>query len=283
MADYYVYEWIRLDTNEPFYVGKGRDKRWKKINREYNSYFMNIINKVPVAVNILHDELDEETAFGLECYYIWLYRDEIGYDLCNITDGGEGCTLYGELNPFYGRCHSEETKEKIRLSKLGKPLSEETKRKVSENNAWKNKKRPEHSEKMKGKMLGKNNPMFEKNPLDYMTEEAKNERRKKISENNAKYWEGKTMSEEHRKKISDATKGKNNPRAKSVICLTTGKIFSYAREGAEYYGIKNASLIGQCCKGKYKSCGKLSDGTPLKWKFIKWNHDKRYRIKRGDA
>lgn len=21
---YYIYEWIRLDTNEPFYVGKGR-------------------------------------------------------------------------------------------------------------------------------------------------------------------------------------------------------------------------------------------------------------------
>lgn len=24
MNDYYVYEWIRLDTNEPFYVGKGK-------------------------------------------------------------------------------------------------------------------------------------------------------------------------------------------------------------------------------------------------------------------
>ena len=22
MSNYYVYEWIRLDTNEPFYVGK---------------------------------------------------------------------------------------------------------------------------------------------------------------------------------------------------------------------------------------------------------------------
>lgn len=26
MNDYYVYEWIRLDTNEPFYVGKGKGK-----------------------------------------------------------------------------------------------------------------------------------------------------------------------------------------------------------------------------------------------------------------
>ena len=28
---YYVYEWIRLDTNEPFYVGKGCDDRWKDL------------------------------------------------------------------------------------------------------------------------------------------------------------------------------------------------------------------------------------------------------------
>ena len=28
--NYYVYEWIRLDTNEPFYVGKGKNKRCYK-------------------------------------------------------------------------------------------------------------------------------------------------------------------------------------------------------------------------------------------------------------
>ena len=31
--EYYVYEWIRLDTNEPFYVGKGKGNR---ISGEYS-------------------------------------------------------------------------------------------------------------------------------------------------------------------------------------------------------------------------------------------------------
>lgn len=104
--NYYVYEWIRLDTNEPFYVGKGKNKRCYKLTRGDNHHFNNIVKNIPVAVNILEDNLDEESAFGLEIYYIWKYRDIIGYDLVNITDGGEGCTVLGEK-------HSLESKKKI--------------------------------------------------------------------------------------------------------------------------------------------------------------------------
>lgn len=110
---YYVYEWIRLDTNEPFYVGKGKGNRWKKLSRE-NSRFNRIVNKLPVVVNILHDNLDEETANGLEVWYIREYRDVIGYDLCNIADGGEGVALFGEMNGFYNKKHTEETKNIMR-------------------------------------------------------------------------------------------------------------------------------------------------------------------------
>lgn len=226
--NYYVYEWIRLDTNEPFYVGKGKGKRWRKLRRDGNDYFNNIVNKHPVVVNILHDNLDEETAYGLECYYIWLYRDIIGYNMCNLNDGGEGNSMlcmYGELNPFYGKHHTEETKEKMKMCKLGKPLSEETKRKVSENNAWKGKKRPEHSEKMKGKMCGELNPMY-------------------------------------------GRCGENNPTAKAVICITTNTVFYSMSEATKYYNIKHPGSIGAVCRGKSNYCGKLPDGTPLVWKYI---------------
>ena len=37
--NYYVYEWIRLDTNEPFYVGKGKNKRCYKLTRGDNHHF----------------------------------------------------------------------------------------------------------------------------------------------------------------------------------------------------------------------------------------------------
>lgn len=105
MREYYVYEWIRLDTNEPFYVGKGKGNRWKDFRR--SKYFKNIINKTSVAVNILHEELDEQTAFDLECWYIHEYIFEYGYTLTNLTWGGEGTSP------------TEETRKKMKESKLG--------------------------------------------------------------------------------------------------------------------------------------------------------------------
>lgn len=60
--------------------------------------------------------------------------------------------------------------------------------------------------------------------------------------------------------------GVNNYNSKKVICLTTNKIFNTAIEASKYYKCNNIS-IGQCCKGKYKSSGKLSEGIPLKWMY----------------
>ena len=90
--------------------------------------------------------------------------------------------------------------------------------------------------------FGKENPMFGKNH----TEEA----RKKMSENHA------DMS------------GANNPRAKSVRCVTTGKVFSTIKEAAKFYNIKSKSNISACCKGKSNCCGELEDGTKLKWEYL---------------
>ena len=90
---YYVYEWIRLDTNEPFYVGKGKNDRWCKTTGR-SKYFTSILNKVDTSVNILQDHLSEKEAFEYECWYINEYRFEYGYNLCNLTDGGEGVSGY---------------------------------------------------------------------------------------------------------------------------------------------------------------------------------------------
>ena len=59
---------------------------------------------------------------------------------------------------------------------------------------------------------------------------------------------------------------KNDNRKTSVICITTGKIFNGVRDGARFYNIDGSGIV-KCCKGKFNSCGKLEDGTPLVWMY----------------
>ena len=64
MKNYYVYEWIRLDTNEPFYVGKGKNDRCFTI-RKRNKHFCDILksceeNSIGIAINILNSNLTDK-------------------------------------------------------------------------------------------------------------------------------------------------------------------------------------------------------------------------------
>lgn len=68
-----------------------------------------------------------------------------------------------------------------------------------------------------------------------------------------------------------------SPSAKSVICITTGRIFYTIKEASEYYNI-NRRNISACCLGKRKSSGKLPDGTKLIWKYLNYKHNKKYRV-----
>ena len=69
-------------------------------------------------------------------------------------------------------------------------------------------------------------------------------------------------------RASEKMKGSKNPRSRKVQCITTGKVFNYIKEAAEYYNIDKHS-ISDCCKGKYKSAGKHPDtGEKLVWKYL---------------
>lgn len=116
MNNYYVYLYWRLDTMEVFYVGKGRNDRWKRLSRN-NKHFNNIVNKHLVAVEIVKYDLTESEAFYWEeeviRQLVFEYgfsidipknkSNEKGYHLVNCTWGGEGCS---------GWKHTEETLEK---------------------------------------------------------------------------------------------------------------------------------------------------------------------------
>ena len=112
------------------------------------------------------------------------------------------------------------------------------------------------------------------------------EHKLRVSEHNARYFKGKHFSEEHRKRISEAKKGKksirkgkhlsdehrkhiseHNANKRKIHCITTRETFDSMKEAADKYNT-HQSNISACCKGKYKSAGKLPDGTKLQWRYV---------------
>lgn len=86
-SDEYVYIHYMLDNDLPFYVGKGKDRRAFSVNR--NKFWKYRASKHGVRVEICQEGLTTDDAFLLEMWLIAKLRHE-GFDLCNMTDGGEG-------------------------------------------------------------------------------------------------------------------------------------------------------------------------------------------------
>jgi len=166
-------------SGDIFYVGKGSGTRVYS-NSSRNLYWHNINNKYGRICEILHKELTSKEACEKELELI----KEIGKEnLCNLSDGGESGAL--------GFSHTEEWKKKMsdfmrheirkRMSepswvhpRLGKPVSDIQKKKASKASIsfWGNQ---------------KNKKMMR-------------ERMKAACE-----------TEERKKKMSEANRGKNNP------------------------------------------------------------------------
>lgn len=200
--NYYVYGYIRLDNNSYFYIGKG--KRYSSCQTRYldlshrNKHFINIINKVPCAVEILYDNLTEEDASRLECetiedlVFIEGYSIEVkgikkeDFHLVNQTWGGEGAS---------GRIVKQSTKDKI-------------------------------SNANKGKFIGENNPNYGK----HLSQESK----KRISEANKINSKGKNNAM-YGKKHSNNTKDKiGEANGKQVYCKELDMTFRSITKASEY-------------------------------------------------
>jgi hypothetical protein len=96
----YVYRHIRLDKNEPFYIGIGSSSD-KKFIRAFSkkgrsNFWRNIVNKTKYEVEILFDDITWEQACEKEKEFITLYgRKDLGLGtLTNLTNGGEGILGY---------------------------------------------------------------------------------------------------------------------------------------------------------------------------------------------
>lgn len=129
----YLYRHIRLDKNEPFYIGIGSDAKYKRANsiNPRTKHWKNIISKTEYRVDIVMDNLSWDEACEKEKEFIAIYKRNCdGGILCNLTIGGEGA---------FGRILSEETKSKIskKVSGInhgmyGKSHSEAAKNKIIE-------------------------------------------------------------------------------------------------------------------------------------------------------
>jgi len=125
---YYVYLHRLSETGEIFYVGKGHGKRaWEKTDR--NIYWKTKTRNSDYQVEIYKNDLAEEEAYTLEKELIAEYKTIFtGGCLVNLTEGGEGRAGYswegkrkGANNPMSGKVQTEETRQKIALTKIGKP------------------------------------------------------------------------------------------------------------------------------------------------------------------
>ena len=115
----YVYQHVRLDKNEIFYIGIGKTKNYKRAYSKSgrNSYWYNVVNKTDYKVEIIVDNLSWEEASTKEIELITLHgRKDLGIGtLVNLTDGGQGATNVKV---------SEETKLKLSEAKKGKKYSD---------------------------------------------------------------------------------------------------------------------------------------------------------------
>lgn len=174
MNNWYVYRHIRLDKNEPFYIGIGNRKDYKRAyerdTSKRNLIWGRITSKSDYEVEILFDCISKEFAADKEKEFIKLYgrMDLNSGTLCNMTDGGDGI-----LNCI----RSKETKEKLSKGKIGhknpmygKKQSYETllKRGVF------NKKEPHSEERKKQQSLAtiKSGQAIETKLIDYKTKEV---------------------------------------------------------------------------------------------------------------
>lgn len=224
--------------NGKVYIGITSQKpshRWLSDGRGYshNEHFYRAILRYGwdnIKHEILFDNLSRHDACKIEISLIEKHRSnnpQYGY---NLSSGGE-CSGSGVHRPrsevaklkqsfaMTGRKATEETKEKMRLARIGKSHP---------HGSTKGHYQPPHSEEWKKEMSarfkGENNPNY-----------------------------GKEMSEEQKRKISENTKSK---KAVIGISMASGAIkeFQSAKQAERETGAFNSNIIA-CCKGKQKSAG----------------------------
>lgn len=247
----FVYRHIRLDTNQPFYIGIGKDERYyfratKKSQR--NIHWKRIVDKTDYRVEILMDDITYDEAKEKEIEFIKLYgRINLSNGpLCNMTDGGEG--------------------------NLGYIVTEETRKKLSNSiKEWhKNRVKSEKEIESFRKTVKalQNDPDF----IRKRNEGVRNSEKLKAYYASRRGLPGVKHTEESKLKMSLARIGKKvakefvDKRSKKITQKTLSgefiKIWDSARQIQRELGLSQGN-ISRCCNGEYKKA------SGYKWEYYK--------------
>lgn len=152
---YYVYGYIRLDTNTYFYIGKGKDNRYLRLDNR-KQHFMSILNKVECVVEILYDNLTEDEALQLEVDTIYdlVFNEGYSIDIKGIKKNTNGCHLVnctwgGEGTSGLSIKQSQETIDKRVAKNIGKKRTKEQKKNLSKGRRERFEQFPEERERLK--------------------------------------------------------------------------------------------------------------------------------------
>ena len=209
-----IYKMLDPVTKRVRYVGKTTNiKRrfYQHLHTKLNSYcskwIFSLLKQGIIPEFSIIDEVFENNWQFWEIYWIAQFKNW-GFNLTNLTSGGEGCN---------NRFVSKETR--VRISNNQK----------NEKGYWFGKKfSDEHIKNMI--RTGENHHHFNK--------KFSEEHKKKISLSK----KGINLTTEHKTKIGNSVKGENNPVAKKVIDISTGVVYNSVKEAAESNGIKMKTL-----------------------------------------
>ncbi len=218
---YYVYKHMIKETEEVFYVGRGKNNRaWDKNGR--NDYWKKIVNKYEYIVEIIKENLEIQESKDLEVLAIEEYKPR-----ANLTKGGEG-TLGYKFDPDFIKQRNQKNKD-----------------------LWKDLKWVENRNKKLTEVM--NLPETRSN----ISEALKAYHNTRRAENRPVPWKQHVWTEEEKKKSSERQKGKNaywygktTAIAQKIINLDTGEIFPTIKSAAKSVGGNRIALSRALKKGR---------------------------------
>lgn len=218
-----------------WYVGQSQD-----VNKRRTTHFRNLTNQQHENVHLQRsfDKYGKETfIFELleecdidslnECEIKWIAEKDSKENGFNMTYGGDG------IRGFH---MSDEVREKMSQSRMGHPVSEE------------------HRRKMSIAKSGERHHQWGK-PV---SEETKKKISDSLKGENC-YWFGKKRSQEVKDAVSKANKNRIPVNRKAVQCVETGEVFESIRAAANSVDKNHATLsealkYGKTCGGYHWKC-----------------------------